>query len=120
MSLIISLFTRRDLDMLKKKMIMLYILNVIDIIFTLLLVKTGMFKEANFIMAPFINNNQVVSLFIKVILPVFLLLVIASRLGKASDRQLYQSNILITICLVIYFLIDISHIVWSALYISYI
>ena len=52
MSFIISVLKTGDLSSIRRKLIALYIFNVTDIVFTLFLVNTGMFLEANTIMAP--------------------------------------------------------------------
>ncbi|WP_375372930.1 DUF5658 family protein [Clostridium sp. CF012] len=86
-------------------------------LFTLFLVNTGMFLEANAIMAPVVNNMQVLSLIIKIVVPLALLLWVYQRMKKATSKQLHQSNIIIIAWLILYGLINISHIVWSILYI---
>jgi len=35
---------------------------------------------------------------------------------KATEKQLYQSNILINVCLVFYGFVNVSHIIWTILY----
>jgi hypothetical protein len=116
MSLIVSVFKDSSLSAIKRKLFILYILNITDIIFTIFLINTGLFFEANFIMALIVNNKQLLSLVIKIILPFVLLLWIGHRMEKASRKQLYQSNIIITACLVFYILINVSHLIWCSLY----
>ncbi|MBZ9688548.1 DUF5658 family protein [Clostridium estertheticum] len=117
MSFIICVLKTRDLDSIRKKLITLYILNLTDIIFTLFLVNTGMFLEANAIMAPVVNDMQVLSLIIKIAVPLALLLWVYQRMKKATQKQLHQSNIIIVAWLILYGLINLSHIVCSILYI---
>ena len=69
MSFIIYVLKTGNLGSIRKKLITLYILNITDIIFTLFLVNTGMFIEANAIMAPVVNNMQILSLIIKIAVP---------------------------------------------------
>lgn len=116
MSFIISALKTGDLCSIKRKLITIYILNVSDIIFTIFLVNTGLFLEANAIMAPLVYNRQLVSIIVKVLLPFVLLLGIYQRMKEATEKQLYQSNIIINVCLIFYGLINISHVVWIILY----
>lgn len=60
------------LENIKIKFIVLYVLNVTDIIFTLLLWNTGLFTEVNIIMARILHNS-IISLLIKIGLPAALL-----------------------------------------------
>lgn len=116
MSYIISVLKTRDLVSLRQKLILLYILNVTDIIFTIFLVNTGMFLEANAIIAPLVNSRQLASIIIKIAVPLVLLLGIYLRMQKATEKQLYQSNIIITGCIIFYGLINISHVASTILY----
>lgn len=116
MSFIFSLLKIKDLDLIGKKLITLYILNITDIIFTIILVNTGMFIEANIFMAPLVNNKQLLVIVIKIVIPLIMLLVVYQRMKKATEKQLYQSNIIINAFLIFYGLINISHVVWSILY----
>ena len=117
MSFIINLLKTRDLVLVKKKLVTIYILNISDIIFTIFLVRTGMFLEANAIMAPLVYNRQSLSIIIKVVIPFILLLGVCQRMKDATRKQLYLSNIMINMCLIFYGLINISHVVWSILYV---
>ena len=116
MSFIISVLKTGDLGSIRRKLLALYIFNVTDIIFTLFLVNTGMFLEANAIMAPLVNSRQLLSIIIKVVIPFILFLGVYQRMKDATKKQLYQSNIIISACLIFYLLINISHIVWSIFY----
>lgn len=113
----LNFIRKYDLSNIKIKFIALYIFNVIDIVFTLALIKTGLFQEANIIMKNIIDN-QVLSIIIKVIFPLFILVFVYIRMQKASANQLFKSNIIISICLVFYLLIFISHIVYTFIYFS--
>ena len=116
MSFIMSILNTRDLFFIRKKLIIMYILNVTDIIFTMCLLNTGMFLEANAVMAPLVNNRKLLSIIIKIVIPLILLLVVYQRMKKATEKQLYQSNIIINGFLIFYGLINIFHVVWSILY----
>jgi len=115
MSFMSLLFKDRRLSLIKKKLILLYLLNVTDIIFTLLLISTGMFMEANFVMEPIITNNPLLGLGIKIVIPFVLFVWVFYRMKNASDKQLYHSNIIINICLIFYGLINLSHVIWCIL-----
>ncbi len=93
----------------KHKLIGLYLLNVLDILFTLILLNTGMFIEINPIMT-YIVSNTWLSILVKVLLPALLLLVLSSRIQNASINQLKVSHKLINIILAFYCSVNISHI----------
>lgn len=111
-----AIIRNSKLSPIRIKLIWLYLLNVTDIIFTLFLLETGMFIEANFIMAPLVNNNPLLSLGIKLAIPLILLSFLFYRMKKATDKQLIYSNIIITGCLGFYVLVNLSHIFWCILY----
>jgi len=116
MSFIISFLKTRDLVLIKKKLISIYILNVTDVLFTIFLINTGMFLETNAFMSQFVNNRQLLSIIIKIAIPFVLLFWVYGRMRKATEKQLYQSNILTNGCLIFYVLVNISHIIWTILY----
>ena len=93
------------------KCIFLYILNVTDIIFTYKLLETGEFIEANGIMN-LIIQNKVLTIILKVFVVLFLLIYLYFQIKKANKKQKRICNILITLLLVFYTLINISHIYW--------
>lgn len=102
------------LESIRKKFILLYILNVTDIIFTVLLLQTGYFAEVNLLMIKAVQSPAA-SILLKVVLPAFLLYYIFKRI-KASDAfQLKTANIAANISLSIYSLVNLSHLVWVAL-----
>ncbi|NLC19231.1 MAG: hypothetical protein GX757_08460 [Clostridiales bacterium] len=103
-----------SLSVIKKKFILLYFLNVTDIIFTVLLLQTGYFQEANILMAKALNN-PLVSLLLKIILPAVLLIYIYKQIKDADSEQLRASNIAVNISLTIYTLVNLSHLVWTVL-----
>ena len=76
-----------------------------------------MFIETNVFMAPVVNNMQVLSLIIKIAIPLSLLLWVYRRMKKATPKQLHHSNTIINAWLILYVLINISHIIWNILYI---
>lgn len=103
-----------SLDYIKKKFIILYLLNVTDIIFTILLLRTGLFAEVNFLMIKAVQSPAA-SIIIKIIVPAILLFYLYARIKNADEPNLKASNIAINISLTIYTLVNISHLVWVAL-----
>lgn len=101
----------------RAKMISIYVLNVTDIIFTLILCSTGLFMEANPLIAGFISNGAY-SLFIKLAIPSALLLYLYFRIKKANTSQLRKANLFFNAILVLYVLINFSHIFWILVYLS--
>ncbi len=103
-----------SLPTIKQKLLLLYILNVTDIVFTLLLLETGYFTEANIFLVKIIDIPSA-SVALKTLLPAILLLYIFMRLNKASEKQLKSSNIVIHVGIGIYALINLSHLLWFIL-----
>ncbi|HHW38755.1 MAG TPA: hypothetical protein GXX18_16240 [Bacillales bacterium] len=103
-----------SLDNLKNKLIVLYVLNVTDIVFTLLLLNTGYYIEANTLMNSAVQNYTA-SFCLKVLLPAILLLYIFYRLKSANVRQLKNSNIMINGITAVYAFINLSHLVWFSI-----
>lgn len=103
-----------DLASIKKKLIILYLLNVSDIIFTLLLLRTGLFAEVNFLMAKAVQNPAA-SLCLKIILPAIILYYLYTGIKNSKDPHSKAANIAINISLTMYALVNLSHLVWVAL-----
>lgn len=99
----------------RNKMILIYILNVTDIIFTLILCSTGYFMEANPLVAVF-TSNSVAALLAKCLIPAVLLIYLFIRMKSATEQQLKKANIVMVGLLVFYVLINVSHITWLSLY----
>jgi len=78
----------------KVKFIILYLLNVTDIIFTLLLM------DINF-----------PAFFIKTCITLLLLLILSLKLRNYGDKPLFHSNIIIMTCVVSYILINLASII---------
>ncbi len=111
----ISFFRFHELPGIKTKMITLYALNVTDILLTLLLCGTGLFIEANPVVAAFIDNTFF-SLMLKLSIPAVLFAYLYIRMKKASNRQLKTANILINALLLVYVVINVSHMLWISVY----
>lgn len=105
-----------NLDVIRKKLILIFILNVTDICFTLILLSTGAFSEGNPVMSTIVHNKSL-SIMFKIFVPLVLLIYIYLRIKKATDRQLLISNIIINIGIVFYIVVNLSHMFWTGLYV---
>jgi len=103
------------LENLRIKILVLYLLNVTDILFTLLLLSTGNFIEANIFMV-MIVGNPMLCLGLKIVFVALLLKYICIRMERATIKQLRQSNLLINGILTLYTLINICHLTWIFMY----
>ncbi len=110
----IAFIKKYNIETIKKKFILLYLLNVTDIIFTVLLLQTGYFEEINILMVKAVESPVAIVL-LKIVLPAVLLFYIYNRIKKADNSQLKASNIALNISLTIYTLVNLSHVVWVAL-----
>lgn len=98
----------------RKKLILLYALNISDILFTMFLLQTGYFKEVNILMAGVVRTPAV-SLMLKIIVPAFLLYYMYRQLLSSEDEQRKASNVAVNISLSIYCFVNITHLVWLAI-----
>lgn len=96
---------------LRIKMLVLYLLNVTDMLLTFLLLSTGYFIEANILMAMIVENS-IPCFVIKVVFIALLLKYIGIRMEKATIKQLRQSNLLINGILILYILVNTLHFTW--------
>ncbi len=110
----ITFIKSHKLDTIRKKLMILYLLNVTDIIFTLALLQTGFFSEVNIFMVNAVQS-PVTSFLLKVILPAFLLYYLYRRICQSDPSQLRATNIGINISLSIYALVNLSHVLWVIL-----
>ncbi len=104
-----------SLTYLRNKLIAIYVLNVMDILFTLYLKSTGCFMEANPFMAIFINSTFSV-LALKLLIPAALVIYLYIRMRKATEFQLKKSNYFIVTIFILYACINILHFLWCGLY----
>lgn len=107
----ISLFKSTPLT---KRLLLLYMLNVTDWIFTLILVNTGYFYEANIFMNYAVSNIWLGAL-LKCIIPMLLILFVNNRILSATDKQISIAKKLINITIFYYIIINGSHIMWLIL-----
>ncbi|HHY73112.1 MAG TPA: hypothetical protein GX497_07785 [Bacillus bacterium] len=103
-----------SLDTIKSKLWMLYLLNITDIVFTILLLSTGYYIEANFFMTSAVQD-PVTSVNLKVILPAIVLLYVYYRAQFASNVQLKKTNVVISAITLTYAVINLSHLIWFAI-----
>jgi len=112
---VIALFKQYRYDDIKGKLLILYGLNIIDLLSTLFLVNTGFFIEANPIMAHFMDGPLNTVLF-KLAMPATLIVALAARLRTATPDQRRKSNHLINLLLLVYMAVAVLHIVWITVY----
>ena len=112
---VLNILRRHNLQSLRIKFIAIYLLNVADIVFTLILLSTGQFIEANGVMR-YMIENEVLSIGIKVVIPLVLFLILNIRIQKATERQLIISNTITNYCLIVYAIINVSHCVFGFSY----
>jgi hypothetical protein len=107
----ISFLKCYSLGDIKNKMVIIFILNVTDIVFTLILCGTGLFVEANPVAAMFVGNRAA-ALLVKSLVPAVLLSFLYFRMQKATAEQLKKANVLIVAALMAYVAINVSHVSW--------
>lgn len=106
----IAFMKNYSLENINNKFFILYTLNVTDIIFTIILLDTGFYLEANTLIANVVQS-LLTSFLLKIALPALLLIFIYFRMQKATNQQLKQSNFFININIVLYTFVNIFHIV---------
>lgn len=102
-----------SIGFIRNRLFCIYLLNVTDLIFTRILISTGLFYEANSLMAPVVAGNG--GILLKVGLTAGLLTWIYNRIKAARPEQMNHVRLLINICLGLYILINISHFVWLSM-----
>ena len=113
--ILITFIKTYTLENIKQKLLILYLLNVTDICFTLLLLSTDFFIEANLLMEKAVQSLST-SFILKIVLPATLLFYLYIRMKNASEKQLKQSNIVINIATAVYTIINIFHLIWFLLF----
>ncbi len=110
----ITFIKDNSIEIMRKKLILLYALNVSDILFTLLLLQTGYFTEVNLLMAGMVKNPAI-SLLLKIVLPAFLLYYMYRQHLEAEEDQRKASNVAVNISLTIYGFVNFTHLIWTAM-----
>lgn len=106
---ITGVYNMIKLQDIKRKVQILYVLNVVDMICTLMLLKTGHFIEVNLLLKSVVQE-PIKMVFIKVLLPILLLFYLYQRIKKASPKQLKISNIVLNGAVIFYGLVNIIHV----------
>ena len=99
----------RSADSFRLKLMILYLLNLFDMIFTLILLGTGRFRELNPIMA-YAFGRPSVAVVIKVLIPGLVLLCLYACLCSAKPRQTRVPNWIINGLLMGYSGINLLHV----------
>ncbi|HHT88746.1 MAG TPA: hypothetical protein GX002_07035 [Clostridiales bacterium] len=110
----IAFIKTHNLINIRKKFIILYLLNVSDLIFTLALLQTGFFREMNIFMVNAVQS-PLVSVLLKIIFPAGLLYYLYKKISLSNSDQLRAVNIGLLISLTLYSLVNLTHLVWVAL-----
>lgn len=108
----LKLLKNSSIYTLQNKLTGIYILNTLDILFTISLLKTGLFQEANALMINIVDNN-LLSILIKLILPALLIIYVIVHLGELPDGNLKVCNFFINIVLIIYTTITVLHVLYT-------
>ena len=103
------------LSHIRLRLVILYGLNLTDYLFTLFLLRTGLFVEANGVMKQALDRGWW-GAFLKVFLVALLFAWIAWRMEGANPKQLKKAGIVINAGLFAYILINLSHFIWTGLY----
>ena len=98
----------------KKKFILIYILNILDAIFTVTLYSTGLFEEANILLSNVVNN-PLLTLSIKIVIPGLLLYFLNHRIQSATTNQLRISNYFLSFIICAYSLIVLSQVFYTVI-----
>ena len=93
----------------KKRLFLLFALNLSDWICTLSLLETGLFKEANPLMRSVIESVAL-GFFVKVALPLALIIFALTKLKGADSRQILVSNNIALFGVAVYFVLNLYHI----------
>lgn len=93
----------------KKRLFLLFMLNLSDWICTLALLRTGLFKEANPLMENVISNYAL-GFAVKAVMPFGLILFALTKLKDADRRQILISNNIALFGVSVYFLLNLYHI----------
>lgn len=112
----IQFIKNASIPSLRQKLIIIYILNTLDIIFTFGLLKTGLFEEVNLLMVHVVTN-ALLSILIKLILPALLMIYVLVKLDELQEEHLPICNIAVTIVLVIYTVITFMHLLYTCFFI---
>ena len=111
----IAFFKRYEYYDIRDKLLLLYGLNTIDLLFTMFLIGTGYFTEGNPIMAHFMTT-PLSSVLFKLVMPAALITMLIVRLRTATPQQRHYSNCFVNALLLIYMAVALLHIAWVIVY----
>lgn len=106
-----------DQKTIRSKLIALYTLNVSDALLTYLLVRTGCFREANFLLERTVVNIGEL-LLVKILLPAVLIAWLHFRIYRATEKQLKLGNVAVNLVLLLYTFVNILHLVWAGTFLA--
>lgn len=110
-SCIMEYIENKEIKVIKRILWYIYALNVTDIIFTLLLLRTGLFIEANVLMQNLVTN-EALSLAVKIIVPLVTVLYVSHSFDTrpTTFKVFKTSKFCLSVTLGIYVFINIMHI----------
>lgn len=106
---------KKGLLKIRIKFLVLYLLNVFDIVFTLVFLSTDNFIELNPFMKNIVSNSSL-AISVKTIIPAILLGFLAIRIEKANEKQIKITNYITNIIVIIYTAINFMHIISWAIF----
>ena len=93
-----------------KKLWLIYALNVVDWICTVVLVHSGRFYEANPLMRSSIGDVSA-GFFVKCVLSAVVVMLLGALVRMLSGNELRIADCFIAFCLVFYLTIDLDHVI---------
>ncbi len=93
---------------LRIRMLLLYALNILDMVVTKFLLQTGKFREMNPVMALALQNDWV-TLLLKLLLPAVLMIYLDRRLRLADARHLKLSARVLEVLIAAYCIVSMLH-----------
>ncbi|WP_080023620.1 DUF5658 family protein [Clostridium thermobutyricum] len=103
-------------EKIKIKLLLIYILNISDFIFTIFLINTEMFYEGNFLMTSFVEN-PLKGFILKVVIIGLVLFFLGILFRYANKLELYHINYIVLLGLTLYTSVNILHVFYTILYV---
>lgn len=98
----------------KKRLFLLFMLNLSDWVCTLALISTGFFEEANPLMRGVVSN-PVLGFAVKIFVPLIFILLAVSKLSNADKKQVLTSNNIALLGVSVYTLLNLYHVICFAI-----
>ena len=92
----------------KRRLFLLFMLNLSDWVCTLALISTGVFEEANPLMKNIVAS-PILGFFVKIVLPLVMIPAAASQLKYSDTKQILLSNRICLCGVAIYVVINLYH-----------